>query len=140
MITIEGFVLVGGRSSRMGRDKASLRIGGKTLVERAATTLSQVSTRVAVVGDVVATTVSWKVVPDVPSGTIARGSIVGLYSALYHSKADWSAILACDLPFASSELFLYLISQIPTTDDNVGALLLEQPDGRLQPLCGLYRP
>ena len=78
--------------------------------------------------------------PDVPSGTIARGSIVGLYSALYHSKADWSAILACDLPFASSELFLYLISQIPTTDDNVGALLLEQPDGRLQPLCGLYRP
>jgi len=142
MISIEGFVLAGGQSSRMGRDKASLQLGGQSLVERSAKTLSKVTTHVTVVGDLDDRTVSWKVVPDIHSGTKARGSIVGLYSALYYSTTDWSAILACDLPFANAELFSYLISHIPhtcsATESNIGALLLEQPDGRIQPLCGLY--
>lgn len=143
MISIEGFVLAGGQSSRMGRDKASLQLGGQSLVERSAKTLSRVVTRVTVVGDLDDRTDSRSVVPDIHSGTKARGSIVGLYSALYHSTTDWSAVLACDLPFANPELFSYLISHIPhgcsVTESNIGALLLEQPDGRVQPLCGLYR-
>lgn len=139
MISIEGFVLAGGRSSRMGRDKASLQIGGETLVERAVNTLSKILPRVSVVGDLGNTTASFNVLPDVSCGLKARGSIVGLYSALYHSTTEWSAILACDLPFANAELFSYLIAQIPTADNATAVFLPEQPEGRLQPLCGLYR-
>lgn len=139
MISIDGFVLAGGSSSRMGSDKSMLLLGGRTLVERAANTLTYLSANVFIVGNVDGRLVSRKVFTDVVS-TTARGSIVGLYSALHYSRAEWTAVLACDLPFVTPELLSYLNEQISSeTDNDFGAMLPAQPDGRLQPLCGFYR-
>lgn len=143
MIPIEGFVLAGGQSRRMGRNKANLLLGGTTLTDRAAAVLAEAADPVYVVGSLPGGPASLKIIADEPVGKNARGAIVGLYTALFHAKSDWIIVLACDLPFVSGELLTRMVSVVTqfedNPNDNTDAVLAEQPDGRIQPLCGLYR-
>jgi molybdopterin-guanine dinucleotide biosynthesis protein A len=135
---IDGYVLAGGASRRMGSDKSQLVIGGETMLRRAASALMPVSDRVAAVGVLQATSDGLPVVPDEfdTGDGKRRGSIVGLHASLKNSAADWAAVLACDMPFVGGELFKRLVSFIRI---DVDAVVPVQPDGRLQPLCALYR-
>ncbi len=137
MITVSGYVLAGGKSCRMGTDKASLTLGSKTFVERAADALSAIAEKVTIVGNSAGKVASVETIKDRPVGTDQNGAMVGLYTALAHCETEWAAVLACDLPFVEGELFCELLTLI---NGNTDAVLPEQPDGRLQPLCGLYRP
>jgi molybdopterin-guanine dinucleotide biosynthesis protein A len=142
MNEIEGFILAGGASSRMGKDKAFLRVGGKTLIECAADALSAVSANPHIVGNDLPGDLFLPVVSDVRSigGTEKRASIIGLYSALTHSKSEWTAILACDLPFVSRELFSRLALLGEVFEKNAfEAVAPVQPDGTIQPLCAFYK-
>ena len=137
---MEGFVLAGGASRRMGRDKSTLVIGGHTLIEIAAMALSGVADPIRVVGNLAAGQTSLPIIPDEEIGGGVRGAIVGLYTAAKYAGTEWIAVLACDLPFVSSELLVRMSGVIPKVrKENVAALLPEQPDGRIQPLCGFYR-
>ena len=137
---MEGFVLAGGASRRMGRDKSTLVIGGHTLIEIAAMALSGVADPIRVVGNLAAGQTSLRIIPDEEIGGGARGAIVGLYTAAKYAGTEWIAVLACDLPFVSSELLVRMAAIIPKVGkETVAALLPEQPDGRIQPLCGFYR-
>ncbi|HEV3467842.1 MAG TPA: molybdenum cofactor guanylyltransferase [Pyrinomonadaceae bacterium] len=130
---LEGFILAGGASSRMGADKAHLRLGGATLVGRAAAALGGVAARVSVVSSKPdAGLFGLPVVPDLFAG---RGALGGLHAALSQAAAGWAAILSCDLPFATAALFERLASLRAPHTDAVAPL---QPDGRPQPLCALY--
>jgi|CXWL01.1.fsa_nt_gi molybdopterin-guanine dinucleotide biosynthesis protein A len=143
MIPIEGFVLAGGHSRRMGRNKADLLLGGVTLIDRATAVLEVVADPVHVVGRLPVERASLKIIEDEPVGKNVRGAIVGLYTALFHAKTEWAFVLACDLPFVSGELLTRMASVVAhltdNSNDNADAVLVEQPDGRVQPLCGLYR-
>jgi molybdopterin-guanine dinucleotide biosynthesis protein A len=133
MAEIEGFILAGGASSRMGVDKAHLRLGGQTLVGRAAEALRAVCGRVSVVSSKPdAHQFGLPVVRDLFEG---RGALGGLHAALAHASAGWVAVLSCDLPFVSGALFERLKALRPPDSDAVAPL---QPDGRPQPLCALY--
>ena len=137
---MEGFVLAGGASRRMGRDKSTLVIGGRTLIEIAAMALSGVADPIRVVGNLAAGQTSLPIIPDEEIGGGARGAIVGLYTAAKYAGTEWIAVLACDLPFVSSELLVRMSTAIAKVGkETVAALLPEQPDGRIQPLCGFYR-
>jgi len=137
---MEGFVLAGGASRRMGRDKSTLVIGGRTLIEIAAMALSGVADPIRVVGNLAAGQTSLPIIPDEEIGGGARGAIVGLYTAAKYAGTEWIAVLACDLPFVSSELLVRMSTVIAKVGkETVAALLPEQPDGRIQPLCGFYR-
>ena len=137
---MEGFVLAGGASRRMGRDKSTLVIGGHTLIEIAAMALSGVADPIRVVGNLAAGQTSLRIIPDEEIGGGVRGAIVGLYTAAKYAGTEWIAVLACDLPFVSSELLVRMAALIPKVGkETVAALLTEQPDGRIQPLCGFYR-
>lgn len=137
MISIEGFVLAGGLSRRMGRNKASLLLGGKTLIERAALSLESVSgTRIYIVGECANNNLNLPAVADLSDKKI-RGSIIGLYTALSNAKSELAAIIACDLPFVPGELFAQLVS---LATEDYDAIVPLQPDGMPQPLCALYRP
>jgi len=137
---MEGFVLAGGASRRMGRDKSTLVIGGHTLIEIAAMALSGVADPIRVVGNLAAGQTSLPIIPDEEIGGGARGAIVGLYTAAKYAGTEWIAVLACDLPFVSSELLVRMSTVIAKVGkETVAALLPEQPDGRIQPLCGFYR-
>lgn len=136
MEAFEGFILTGGASSRMGRDKATLSFGTSNFAETVARALGgaaaktrsiggeQISPRIEHLSDALAE-------PSRP-----RGAIVGLYTALRHAGTEWIAVAACDLPFVTGELFRKLAS---FRGDEFDAVVPRQPDGRTQPLCALYR-
>lgn len=133
MFDIEGFILAGGASSRMGTDKAQLRLGGRTLVESTARALSQVAVRVRVVSSRHgAELCGLGVVPDFYDDC---GALGGLHSAMTHAEAPWVAVVSCDLPFVTGDLFGRLLSFV---NEEVEAVVPVQADGRVQPLCALY--
>ena len=140
---IEGFVLAGGQSRRMGRSKPTLWLGGTTLLDRAANTLSRIADPISAVGNLTPDVTFLPIIEDELVRANTRGSIIGLYTALFHAKTEWTAILACDLPFIDGELLARMVSVIGRSADspkiNVAAVFAEQPDGRFQPLCGLFR-
>ena len=143
-ILIEGFVLAGGASSRMGRDKALITVGGKKLFERAAAAMSKICRpRVSLVGGngtrlAVRTELDIAVLPDliIEGGNLPQAPIVGLFTALTYAKTPWIAILACDLPFVTKDLMTRLAGYC---SDEFDAIVPVQPDGKLQPLCAIYR-
>jgi molybdopterin-guanine dinucleotide biosynthesis protein A len=133
MLDTEGFILVGGLSSRMGADKSRLRLGGRTFVEIAAGALATVSKKVSVVGSRTGVEAhGLAVVRDVHEGL---GALGGLHAALAACAAPWAAVVSCDLPFVTAELFERLAS---LRGDTVDAVAPVQEDGRPQPLCALY--
>lgn len=130
---IEGFILVGGASSRMGRDKALLRLRGVSFVERIAEALSPVAGPINLVGAKnVDSSLKTGNVPDVYAGW---GALGGLHAALSACRAEWAAVVACDLPFVTGELF----ARLAGFSEDWQAVVPVQRDGRLQPLCALYR-
>ena len=127
---IEAFILAGGASSRMGTDKSQLLLDDQTFVERIAATLLTVTDSIRLVGGGENSKLS--TVADVYP---QWGALGGLHAALSACRRDWAIVVACDLPFVTSELFRSLATQRGDYD----AVVPMQPDGRPQPLAALYR-
>jgi molybdopterin-guanine dinucleotide biosynthesis protein A len=138
MFDVEGFILVGGQSSRMGSDKSQLVFGERTGVERIAAALGPLTTRVRLVGSrVQAEAARLETIPD----THERwGALGGIHAALVACGSEWAVIAACDLPLVSTELFsrLWQLTR-PTALAGIDATVPIQPDERPQPLCAIYR-
>jgi molybdopterin-guanine dinucleotide biosynthesis protein A len=133
MLEVEGFILAGGASLRMGRDKAKLKLGGRSFIERAARGLAAITESIRLVGarEDEAGMSALAVIEDVYPGW---GALGGLHTALAACREPWAAVVACDLPFVTGELFVRLASLA----ENFDAVVPVQADGRLQPLCALY--
>jgi molybdopterin-guanine dinucleotide biosynthesis protein A len=127
---MEAFILAGGASRRMGTDKSQLPIGRQTFADRIAETLSKVADSVTLVGGQ-----SNSRLPTVPDVYPQWGALGGLHAALAACKSDWAIVVACDLPFVTSELFSVLARMRLDHD----AVVPIQQDGRPQPLAALYR-
>lgn len=136
----DGFVLVGGKSSRMGENKARLWLGDQTFIERAARALEPLAANriFLLTGESNASFDSpqYSAVADVYP---QRGAIGGLHAAFAHARSDWAAILACDFPFVTADLFARLATIAASVAAETAAIVPLQPDGRIQPLCALYR-
>ena len=134
MFDVQGFILVGGVSRRMGRDKAQLAFGGRTLLERVTGALGAATSSMALVG--ARQKYAGLSLPNVADVHPAWGALGGIHAALSASKSDWILVVACDLPFVTRELFERLKT---FAGEAVDAVVPTQPDGRPQPLCALYR-
>lgn len=144
MLKIDGYVLVGGDSSRMGRPKYALRFGGATFSERAAAALQTVaSRRVSFVTGARQKIADAELLPLAVPRVVDifpnKAALGGIYTGLKYSGGDWTAILACDYPFVTAELFERLAEITGSVAANVAAVAPVQPDGRIQPLCALYQ-
>lgn len=133
MTEVTGYILIGGASRRMGTDKSKLVFGSLTLAERAAVVLDKIADSVKVVGGSLE---GWETVPD-RNATDTRASIYGMHAALADCRTEWAAVLACDMPFVSANLFQVLLAE--TDRPNTDAVVPVQPDGRPQPLAAIYR-
>jgi molybdopterin-guanine dinucleotide biosynthesis protein A len=133
MANLTAFILVGGRSSRMGADKALLKLGGQTLIDRAIAVAGSVGTDVKVVGDPSKYAAFGRVVPDVYVG---RGPLGGIHAALGASATDLNLILGVDLPFVPASFLKLLLSQAQSSEATV---TVPSAGGYLHPLCGVYR-
>ena len=103
---LTGFILVGGKSSRMGTDKARLQLGDRSFTERIAAALSTVTTSVGVVGGSAHNHPGLKSTPDVFT---AWGALGGIHAALANCHTEWTMVVACDLPFVTPDLLKRLI-------------------------------
>ena len=134
MFDVEGFILVGGASSRMGSDKAHLEFDGRTGVELIAAALRPNVDTVRLVGS--RGEADRSPLQNVPDLHARWGALGGIHAALHACQTAWAAIVACDLPLVTDELFTRLRQFAQEPFDAVVPI---QPDGRQQPLCAFYR-
>jgi molybdenum cofactor guanylyltransferase len=131
---VSGYVLAGGKSSRMGQDKALLELAGKPLVQRAVEKLRLVCAEVSIVGNRAELGVYAPVVRDLHEGC---GPLGGVEAALLHSVKDWNLFMAVDTPFLPAG---FLDAWVRRVMERSGArVALFTVDGRPQPaLCLLH--
>src|SRR5258705_9801290 len=103
-----GFVTAGGRSSRMGTDKAWLELGGRAMIERVIAALAPVASPVAIIGnDPRYSRLGLQVFADINVGV---GPLEAIRTALANSSTERVVLAGCDLPFVTSELFSFLLN------------------------------
>lgn len=128
---ISGFILAGGKSVRMGTDKALLLIEDEPLMQRMISLIQQNCERNYISGQNKDYSVfNLEMVPDLISGI---GPIAGIYSALKHSKTEWNLLVSVDTPFLNNELLELLISSQGEFD-----CVIPQHTNGVEPLAGLY--
>ena len=100
-------ILAGGKSRRMGRNKALLDFGGETLIERLYGILKDAFEEVLISANDPETYefLGTRVVQDVFG---AGGSLAGIHAALLHSRGESCFFVACDMPFVNLDLVRYL--------------------------------
>ena len=98
---VGGYVLAGGKSSRMGRDKALLLLDGKPLVEHAVKKLKRLCASVSILAN---DTALKRWAPVVPDNVTGFGPLGGIEAALASSKYPWNLIVPVDMPFLPTRL------------------------------------
>lgn len=128
-------ILAGGRSRRMGRDKAVLPVGGVPMIVRLVEALRPCCGEVLVVANDPAPFAGLpvRVVPDAFPGL---GPLAGLHAGLLASGDDLNFVLACDLPFASPALAAHMAARAERAQADAAVPL---SGGRPEPLHAVYR-
>lgn len=125
------FILAGGKSSRMGEDKAFLRLNGKSLLETARELVSHVCGKVSVVGD--RARFGPEAIEDVYPDS---GPLGGIHAALAATKSDLNLVIAVDTPFLEPKFLRWMLHRAATTHSIVTVPRLASG---FQPLCAVYR-
>ncbi|MCY4019096.1 MAG: molybdenum cofactor guanylyltransferase [Chloroflexi bacterium] len=128
-------IIAGGQSSRMGRDKAFLELGGQTLIERvvaAGAGLGQSETILITNKPDEYRHLELPMYTDVIPG---KGSLGGIYSALARATNPAALVLACDMPFVKTGLLRFMIAQLDQDTD----IVVPRVDGYPQAMHAIYR-
>ena len=129
-----GFVLAGGASSRMGRDKALLAYQETTLVEYVARVVRQAAGSVALVGDPDRyRELGYAIYRDNVAGC---GPLGGIYTALSVSKTDWNLVVACDMPGITAVALRGLLD--PEAQPGRNCVMAVGLQAEPEPLCAVY--
>jgi molybdenum cofactor guanylyltransferase len=129
-----GFVLVGGKSSRMGQDKAGLPLHGKTMAEHVAAAVAEAAGSTTLIGPPDRySSLGFPVIADARPGL---GPLGGIHTALTATPAAWNLIAACDLPAISPAFLKELMSEAEAS--GADCLIPAGPSGRPEPLCAAY--
>ncbi len=128
-----GFLVAGGKSSRMGSNKAFLDFHRQTLLARALAVLTGACGGAAIVGDPEVFAPYGHTIPDLFPGC---GPLAGIHAALLQSSADLNLMLAVDLPFVTEKLLRFLLNTAETTD---AIVTIPRIGNGFQPLCAVYR-
>jgi molybdenum cofactor guanylyltransferase len=135
MFDVEGFILVGGQSSRMGSDKSRLTFGSRTSVDLIRHALGQLTSKVRMAGGRPQSVHAG--IENIPDTHEHWGALGGMQGALAACQTEWAAIVACDLPLVTQTLFARMWSF--SDSGKFDAIVPIQPDDRPQPLCAIYR-
>lgn len=127
-----GVILSGGRNSRMGENKAFIRIEGEQLIDRTVRLFRAVFQEVIIVTaspldylDQQATIVT-DILPE-------KGALGGLYTGLFFALYEHVFVAACDMPFLNRAFLEHMIRQTAGYD-----IVVPAPTDGLQPLHAVY--
>jgi molybdopterin-guanine dinucleotide biosynthesis protein A len=133
MEDVSAFVLAGGRSTRMGVEKALIELGGQTLLARTLALVTVVTPQVRILGSKVKFERFGDVVEDeFPD----HGPLGGIHAALRAFSSELNLILAVDMPFIERPFLQYLVREARQHDT---AVTVPRVGGNWQPLCAIYR-
>lgn len=136
-----GYILAGGKSSRMGSDKAFLKIGEKTFIENAVETLKPVcNDRIKIVLNNSQNYFIEKLPQNIPHIFDIyknRAALGGIHACLNDCETKFAVILAVDLPFVKS-IVIEKLSEIAIETKQSSVIVPRQTDGRFQPLAAVY--
>jgi molybdopterin-guanine dinucleotide biosynthesis protein A len=127
-----GFILAGGKSRRMGQDKALLQAGSEFLISYPIRVFQSLTPDVRIVGD--PQRYSFLGLPVVADCVPSCGPLSGIYTGLKSSSTRINLFLACDMPLMRPELFVLLLSELSDADTAV----IRFSDGFIEPLCSIY--
>ena len=129
-----GYVLVGGKSSRLGIDKALLEFEGAPLVTRVANVVRAAAGRVTIVGESKKYGhLGLRVIPDPVEDF---GPLAGLLAALEDSESPWNLVTACDMPYLDARFLSFLFEEAEAARADI--LLPVDSEGNPEPLCAVY--
>lgn len=129
-------VLAGGRSRRMGRDKAMLPLAGERFLERVVRVLLPLGAPMVVAGRERPEEWAIEDVRFLPDAGEGDGPLRGIATALRAVGGD-VLVVACDMPMLDAETVAWLIGIADEAMENDGVAVLR--GGRLEPLFSLYR-
>jgi molybdenum cofactor guanylyltransferase len=130
---VEGFVLAGGRSTRMGQDKALLQVGGRSLVELALDKLRSIGVAAPHIAG--ASTDLSSHAPVLPDPHPGCGPLSGIEAALIATTRPLNLFLPVDMPLLPARFLRWMLLRAEVT----GALVtVPRINGRPQPLCAVY--
>jgi molybdopterin-guanine dinucleotide biosynthesis protein A len=138
-ITLAAIILAGGKSSRMGRDKALISIAGVPMIQQIYQVAQICTSEVYIV-------TSWveKYQDILPNNchlvreTEPQGPLWGFARGLTQASTDWVLLLACDLPKLKVEVLQAWTDRLADVPKEAIATLPKNPKG-WEPLCGFYR-
>jgi molybdopterin-guanine dinucleotide biosynthesis protein A len=133
----KGYVLTGGRSSRMGKDKALLPFEGMPLASHMARIVLRACGNATLVGSRSKYSgLGWPVIEDVAPG---HGPLSGIHAALLHalSGANESLLLmaGCDMPFVTADFLAFLLQIAKSSGADA---IVPQSQIGYEPLCAVY--
>lgn len=138
-MSVAALILAGGQSRRMGTDKALLSLQGNPMLQRVHDTADRCCISVYVLTPwpdryraILPASVQF--LTEDPAG---HGPLVALCQGLQLIKADWTLLLACDLPHLRAEILQHWISQLAHTPSTILARVPRQ-HRYWEPLCGFY--
>ncbi len=133
MQDVTAFILAGGKSSRMGTDKALIEFDGETLLARALQKAKTVAGRVCIVGSREKFELFGPVIEDIYPGC---GPLGGIHAALQGSTTELNLVLAVDMPYLPETALKYLVDQARGCD---AVVVVPRIGGFNQTLCAVYR-
>ncbi|MEM6751799.1 MAG: molybdenum cofactor guanylyltransferase [Cyanobacteria bacterium P01_C01_bin.38] len=137
---VAALILAGGKSSRMGTDKALVNYQGKPMLQRVYQVAAECTEQVYVL-------TPWKeryqnILPSDCNYLIesqpGKGPVNGLSEGLEQISADWILLLACDLPLLDVEIIQSWINKLPQIPNSTLALVPQRSE-IWEPMCGFYR-
>ena len=129
---VTGIILSGGKSTRMGEDKAFIELEGVPIVRRIYTLFKELFQEVIIVTNQQELFKNFdsKIYSDlIPN----QGALGGLYTGLFFSTFQYSFCVACDMPFLKKALVQYIINHIEGED-----VIVPRTEDGLQPLHAIY--
>ena len=129
---VSGIVLAGGRSRRLGRDKALVEVGGVRLIDRVLGVVRQLTDDVVVVGGD-PRSCARPGVPVIPDRWPGMGPLGGIHSGLEAVRYPRALVVGCDMPFLDLRLLRFMI--LLSADYDV---VIPNLDGALEPLHAIY--
>ena len=129
---ITGIILTGGNASRMGENKALKKLEGETLIERTAKILSRSVDQIILITNSPEefSFLNLPMYPDIAKGI---GPLAGILTGLTHSPTELNILMACDLPFITSEAIDHLLKMRGTS-----GLVAYRTEKGIETFCAIY--
>ncbi len=140
-MTVGCVILAGGKSSRMGTDKALLELDGKKFIEQISEELEWFEEKIIAHGNnrMISDTI-WTVISDIYPN---HGPLGGIHAALSVCQSDALFVVTCDMPLLKSSLAHKLCNIMCESEvmsqPIYDAVISVGEDGKVHPLCGVYR-